>query len=103
MLCLAINTLAAAALVGPGEAFAWLTPGARPGLPVGGLVLLVALALPATPRLMLIALALMATTVLVNLAPPNPLLGRRAGRSGDKAIFLNFNGLTCLPARSGPS
>ncbi|MBU3695133.1 VanZ family protein [Dechloromonas sp.] len=101
LLCLAINTLAAAILVGPGEAFAWLTPGARLGLPVGGLVLLVALALPATPRLMLIALALMATTVLVNLAPPNPYSAAAlaAWRQGH---FLNFNGLTRLAGTLWP-
>ena len=101
VLCLAINTLAAAILVSPAEAFAWLTPGARLGLPVGALVLLVALALPATPRLMLTALALMAATVLVNLAPPNPYSAAAlaAWRQGH---FLNFNGLTRLAGTLWP-
>lgn len=101
LFALAINTLAAAILVGPAEAFAWLTPGARLGLPVGGLVLLVALALPATPRLMLTALALMAATVLVNLAPPNPYSAAAlaAWRQGH---FLNFNGLTRLAGTLWP-
>lgn len=95
LLCLALNTLAAAVLVGPGGALAWLTPGARFGLPLGAAALLVALALPASLRLMLAALALMAATVLVNLAPPNPYsaVALAAWRQGH---FLNFNGLTRL-------
>lgn len=98
---LAINTLAAAILVAPAEALAWLTPGARLGLPVGGLVLLVALALPATPRLMLTALALMAATVLVNLAPPNPY-SAAALATWRQGHFLNFNGLTRLVSTLWP-
>lgn len=98
---LLINTLAAAILVAPAEALAWLTPGARLGLPVGGLVLLIALALPATPRLMLTALALMAATVLVNLAPPNPY-SAAALATWRQGHFLNFNGLTRLVSTLWP-
>lgn len=90
---LLVRTLAAAILIGPGDAFTWLTPGAQMGLMVGVVVLSVTLLLPLTPRLMLAALALMAGTVLVNMTPPNPYSAAAlaAWRQGH---FLNFNGLT---------
>ncbi len=93
LLGLAIRTLAAAILIGPGEALVWLSPGAEMGLLVAALVLAVSLALPATPRLMLIAMALMSGTVLVNLAPPNPY-SMAALATWRQGHFLNFNGLT---------
>lgn len=101
LLCLVVATLSAAILVSPADALAWLTPGARLGLLVGTVILAVAMALPATPRLMLAALALMAGTVLVNLAPPNPYSAAAlaAWRQGH---FLNFNGLTRLIAALWP-
>ena len=90
---LLVRTLAAAILVGPGDAFTWLTPGAQMGLMVGVAILSVSLLLPVTPRLMLAALALMAGSVLVNMTPPNPYSAAAlaAWRQGH---FLNFNGLT---------
>lgn len=93
MLGLIVRTLAAAILVGPGEALAWLTPGARMGLLMAATGLAIAIALPATARLMLASLALMAGTTLVNLAPPNPYsaVALATWRQGH---FLNFNGLT---------
>jgi VanZ family protein len=93
VLGLIVRTLAAAILVSPGEAFTWLTPGARMGLLMSGAGLAIAIALPATARLMLAALALMAGTTLVNLAPPNPYstVALATWRQGH---FLNFNGLT---------
>lgn len=92
---LAVSTLAAAVLVGPGGALAWLTPGAQLGLLTGTVLLAGAMALPITARYMIAALALMAGTVLVNLAPPNPysIVALAAWRQGH---FLNFNGLTRL-------
>jgi len=101
LLCLVVATLSAAILVSPLDALAWLTPGAQLGLTVGTAILLVAMALPATPRLMIAALALMAGTVLVNLAPPNPYSAAAlaAWRQGH---FLNFNGLTRLIATLWP-
>ena len=93
MLGLIVRTLAAAILVSPGEAFTWLTPGARMGLLMAGTGLAIAIALPATARLMLAALALMAGTTLVNLAPPNPY-SAVALASWRQGHFLNFNGLT---------
>lgn len=100
-LALSIRTLAAAVLVGPLDAFVWLTPGAGLGLLIGIAVLSLTLLLPAAPRLALAGLALMAGTVLVNLAPSNPysaaaLLTWRQGH------FLNFNGLTRLVASIWP-
>ena len=102
ILCaLLINTLAAAVLVGPNEALAWLTPGARLGLLAGGSGLAFALLLPATPRLLLTALALMAGTVMVNLAPPNPY-SQAALAVWRQGHFLNFNGLTRLVSTLWP-
>jgi len=101
LLNLIVATLAAAILVNPAEALAWLTPGVQLGLTVGLAILAIALALPATPRLMITALALMAGTVLVNLAPHNPYSAAAlaAWRQGH---FLNFNGLTRLVATLWP-
>jgi VanZ family protein len=93
LLGLLVRTLATAILVSPGDAFAWLTPGAEMGLLLAAAGLAIAIALPATARLMLAALALMAAAMLVNLAPPNPYSAAAlaAWRQGH---FLNFNGLT---------
>ena len=101
LLGLVVRSLAAAVLVSPAEAFAWLTPGAQVGLMVGGVALAVALLLPLTPRLILAAMSLMAATVLVNLAPPNPYSAAAlaAWRQGH---FLNFNGLTKLVSTLWP-
>ena len=93
LLGLVVRTLATAILDSPGDAFAWLTPGAQMGLLLASVGLAVAIALPATARLMLAALALMAGAILVNLAPPNPCSAAALAvwRQGH---FLNFNGLT---------
>lgn len=93
LLGLLVRTLAAAILVGPGEAFTWWTPGAEIGLLLAAGGLAIAIALPATARLILAALALMAGAILVNLAPPNPYSAAALAvwRQGH---FLNFNGLT---------
>ncbi|WP_153112072.1 VanZ family protein [Propionivibrio limicola] len=98
---LAVRTLGAAVLVGPASALAWLTPGARLGLPIGGFALALFVFLPPALRIALAGLAIMAGTVLVNLTPPNPysevaLLAWRQGH------FLNFNGLTRLAASLWP-
>jgi len=100
-LCLVVRTLAAGVLIGPGEAFSWLTPGAQMGFMIGVVTLSVAILLPDTPRLMLAALTLMAGTVLVNMAPPNPYSAAAlaAWRQGH---FLNFNGLTKLVSTLWP-
>lgn len=98
---LSIRTLAAAVLVDPFHALAWLTPGAGLGLMIGGATLSLLLLLPASWRVALAGLALMAGAVLVNLAPPNPYseIALAAWRQGH---FLNFNGLTRLAASLWP-
>lgn len=100
-LALIIRTLAAAILVGPPQAFLWLTPGAGLGLMIGGAALSVALLLPPPWRIAVAGLALMAGTVLVNVTPPNPYstAAMAAWRQGH---FLNFNGLTRLAASLWP-
>lgn len=98
---LLIRTLAAAVLVGPQNALAWLTPGAGLGVLVGGLALFLALLLPLPLRIAIAGVSLMAGTVLVNLAPFNPysVAALAAWRQGH---FLNFNGLTRLAASFWP-
>lgn len=98
---LAIRTLAAAILVGPKEALAWLTPGAGLGLMIGGGVLSILLLVPAWLRHIVAGLALMAGTVLVNLAPPNPY-SIVAFSIWQQGHFLNFNGLTRLSSSLWP-
>jgi VanZ family protein len=93
VLALAIRTLAAAVLVDPQEAFAWLTPGARLGLLLGGVLLSLMLLLPAPVRIALAGVALMAGTALVNLTPANPY-SEAALAAWRQGHFLNFNGLT---------
>jgi len=93
VLALAIRTLAAAVLVAPQDAFAWLTPGARLGLLIGGVLLSLMLLLPASWRVALAGLALLAGTALVNLTPANPY-SEAALAAWRQGHFLNFNGLT---------
>lgn len=101
LLGLTVRTLAAAVLIAPGEALAWLTPGAQMGLSSALLFLAVVIALPATWRLILATLALLAATALVNLAPPNPY-SMAALATWRQGHFLNFNGLTRLVATLWP-
>ncbi|MBK7355413.1 VanZ family protein [Propionivibrio sp.] len=100
-LALSIRTLAAAVLVNPLNAFAWLTPGATYGLLIGGVLLSLILLLPSSIRIALAGLALMCGAVLVNITPPNPYSAAAlaAWRQGH---FLNFNGLTRLTASVWP-
>lgn len=98
---LALRTLAAAILVDPAHALAWLTPGAGLGLLAGGGALTILLLLPAALRLALAGLALMAATVLVNVAPFNPY-SSIALATWKQGHFLNFNGLTRLTASFWP-
>ena len=101
LLGLAVRAVSAAVLVGPAEAMAWLTPGARQGLSVAGIALLLLLWLPNRLALGLAVPALIAGSVLVNLAPANPYSAAAlaAWRQGH---FLNFNGLTRLVAALWP-
>jgi VanZ family protein len=92
---LLIRTLAAAILVSPDDALAWLTPGAEIGLTAAAAALAAAIALPTSARSVLAALALMAGAILVNLAPPNPY-SAAALAAWQQGHFLNFNGLTRL-------
>lgn len=101
LLGLIVRTLAAAILISPAEALAWLTPGAQMGLIAGGASLAVALALPPSLRLFLAVVALMAGTALVNLSPPNPY-STAALATWRQGHFLNFNGLTRLVATLWP-
>jgi VanZ family protein len=97
---LLIRTLAAAVLVGPTSALAWLTPGAGVGILLGGVALVLVL-LPIRMRIVVAGMALLIGTVLVNLAPFNPYsaMALTVWRQGH---FLNFNGLTRLTASFWP-
>ena len=98
---LTIRSLAAAILIDAANAFAWLTPGATLGMLTGGVILSLALLLPAPWRIALAGLALMAGTVLVNATPPNPY-SSAAVTVWRQGHFLNFNGLTRLAASVWP-
>jgi len=90
-----------AVLFSPGEAFAWLTPGAGAGLAAG---LAIAALLAGLPRRWAVAgagLALMTATALVNLAPENPYLAHSLAL-WPQGHFLNFNGLTRLVSALWP-
>lgn len=93
VLALSIRTLAAAVLIAPADALAWLTPGARLGFLLGGVLLALMLLMPAGFRIALAGAALMAGTALVNLTPPNPY-SEAALATWRQGHFLNFNGLT---------
>lgn len=101
LFALTIRSLAAAILIDPANAFAWLTPGATLGMLTGGAILSLALLLPAPWRIALAGLVLMAGTVLVNLTPPNPY-SSAAVTVWRQGHFLNFNGLTRLTASLWP-
>ncbi len=101
LLALTIRTAAAMILLGPAQAFAWLTPGAGLGLMSGIAALSVFLLLPPAGRVAIAGLALMAGTVLVNLAPANPY-SAAAMAAWKQGHFLNFNGLTRLTASLWP-
>ncbi|MFZ4536047.1 VanZ family protein [Propionivibrio sp.] len=98
---LLIRTLAAAVLVDPLNAFAWLTPGAAYGMLAGGVLLSIILLLPVPLRIALAGLVLMAGTVLVNLTPPNPY-SAAALATWQQGHFFNFNGVTRLAASLWP-
>lgn len=102
LLCgLAVRMLGAAILVGPEEAMAWLTPGARQGLLIAAASLAVTLWLPARFSLPLAIVALLAGMLLVNAAPANPY-SEAALAAWRQGHFLNFNGLTRLVANFWP-
>jgi VanZ family protein len=97
---LLIRTLAAAVLIGPASALAWLTPGASVGILLGSAALIL-VRLPIRMRIAVAGMALLIGTVLVNLAPFNPY-STTALAVWRQGHFLNFNGLTRLAASSWP-
>ena len=101
MLALAVRALSAAILIGPQQAFVWLTPGATLGLVIGCCALTLLLLMPLPWRITFSGLALMAGTALVNLTPPNPY-SEAAMATWQQGHFLNFNGLTRLTASLWP-
>lgn len=98
---LIIRSLGTAILIGPEEAMAWLTPGARQGLLAATAILAVTLWLPTRISLLLAAGALLAGMLLVNSAPANPY-SEAALAAWRQGHFLNFNGLTRLTASLWP-
>jgi hypothetical protein len=90
---LLVKSISTAVLVGPNNAFEWLTPGAIEGLLAGGGVLMLALLLPEGMRPAVASLALLLATLAINLAPPNPYRAA-ALAAWHQGHFLNFNGVT---------
>ncbi len=102
LLCgLAIRTLGSTVLIGPDEAMAWLTPGAKQGLFAAFGILALTLWLPTRAAMLIAFVALLSGTILVNMAPENPYSAAAlaAWRQGH---FLNFNGLTRVVASLWP-
>lgn len=96
-----IKTLAAAILLGPEQAWAWLTPGTRLGMLAGAAALVAGFLLPAAWRAPLALLAVIFATALLNLAPLNPYLAV-AQEIHPPGHFLNFNGLTRSVSEAWP-
>jgi VanZ family protein len=98
---LVVRTLAFGVLFAPEEMLAWLTPGARLGVPLGIIAACLVLGLPRPLLVPLTGMLLMGATALVNLAPDNPYLAASLAvwRQGH---FLNFNGLTRLVSTLWP-
>ena len=88
-------------LFAPGEALAWLTPGAATGLSAGLAAGLILAGLPRRWAVALCGLALMIATAAVNLAPENPYLAHSLA-VWPQGHFLNFNGLTRLVSALWP-
>ncbi|MDB5797625.1 MAG: hypothetical protein JWP36_1527 [Paucimonas sp.] len=88
---LGAKSLASAAIFGPENAFAWLTPGSEAGLLIGAMMLsgLVFAPPPAQRRVAL--LALLTALLAVNFAPPNPYFVSTL-QAWSQGKFLNFNG-----------
>jgi VanZ family protein len=88
-------------LFSPGEALAWLTPGAAGGLVTGVAAAVLLAGLPRRWATALAGLALMTATALVNLAPENPYHAHSLAL-WPQGHFLNFNGLTRLVSALWP-
>jgi VanZ family protein len=88
---LGVKALAHALLFNPGDAFAWLTPGARGGLLIGTMMLAgLAFARPAAQR-RLAAISLMLSVAAVNVVPVSPYFTATL-QAWLQGKFLNFNG-----------
>lgn len=90
---LLLRTLADYVFLSPEDALSWATPGARRGLLVGVLLVVVASRLPRWTQHSLASLTLLLSTALVNLAPENPFI-EIALRATYEGHLLNFYGLT---------
>lgn len=93
LLVLGLRTLVHGILLGPENQFAWLTPGARYGLPIGLAGLTFVLLLPTRSRAPIAAVCLMAATLLANLTPDNPY-AHAAQAVWQHGHFLHFHGIT---------
>lgn len=88
---LTVKLLANALLFTPAHALVWLTPGAKGGLLIGGLMIAgLAYAPPQAQRRLAVA-CLLVVLVAVNLAPDNPYFEATL-QSWTQGKFLNFNG-----------
>ena len=93
VIAVTIRSLSAAVLLGPPEAFDWLSPGTVRGGAVGGLCLLPLLFMHRRRLPLLICVALLVGTLAVNAVPDDPY--RVHAMAGwQQGHFLNFNGLT---------
>jgi VanZ family protein len=86
----------------PANPLAWLSPGARYGLAIGGLALAITLCLPRIIQRALAGTSLLAATVLINLMPISPYLLDSGHTIVTRGNFLHFHGLSTLVASLWP-
>lgn len=88
---LLVKLLATALLFTPAHALSWLTPGAKGGLLLGGLMVAGLIYTPPTVQRRLAIACLLLSLVVLNLTPENPYFTETL-QSWSQGKFLNFNG-----------
>ncbi|MFO1197290.1 MAG: VanZ family protein [Burkholderiaceae bacterium] len=87
-----IRSAAAALLLGPGQAFAWLSAGAQGGLVVGAVLIALMASARRRARLTIAILALLVTALLTSVFPVDAYHASMLAR-WDQGAWRNFNGL----------
>jgi VanZ family protein len=98
---LTVKLLANALLFTPAHALAWLTPGAKGGLLLGGLMIAGLTYAPPQAQRRLAVACLLVALVAINLVPDNPYFVATL-QSWTQGKFLNFNGAARFLSLSWP-
>jgi VanZ family protein len=91
LIALGVKSLTSALYFAPENAFVWLTPGAKGGLLVGGLMLSGLAFAPQVAQRRLAAASLLLSYIAVNFVPANPYFVSTM-QAWIQGKFLNFNG-----------